>query len=341
MSVIHTGKAVAVLLSGICLIPVLSPAARLAAQPRIVVEPAASCAACAIRLERLAVLGGTEIPGALGVHSAVFAGLDGRYYVIDAEVASGEILVYDGSGRYQSSFGRLGQGPGEYRLPQAILARSPDTIQVMDSRLRRITTLTRDHQVVRTQALPLHFTDHALLQDGGLVVNGQVGTRDGIGFPLHRLDREMCVVRLFGTESAMELPGMGYRNVRKLAPAGGGGFWAAHLDRFVVERWDAAGNHVRDYVREADWFPPWQGMGTLARLAPPQIRVHAVQQDAAGRLWVLLHVPAHDWKPGAEPPPRTSTPLANNRERMSHSRGGMVGTVTGASGFCCARKGGW
>lgn len=76
--------------------------------------------------------------------------------------------------------------------------------------------------------------------------------------------------------------------------------------------WDADGNHIRDYMREADWFQPWRGMGTLARLAPPQSRVHAVQQDAAGRLWVLLHVAARDWRPGPEPPPRTSQPLANN-----------------------------
>lgn len=72
---------------------------------------------------------------------------------------SGEIAIHDGSrevrifdrtGTWLRSFGREGDGPGEYRGPGRMFRLQGDTIAIFDTRLRRLTLLDDHGQVLRT-----------------------------------------------------------------------------------------------------------------------------------------------------------------------------------------------
>ena len=257
-----------------------------------------SCESCTIELLRVATLGDTALPGGLSDEAGVWAGGDGRFYVIDVVVAPSRVLVYDSIGRYVTAFGRSGSGPGEYAVPVRVMSRGPDTIQVVALPRRLTTILTRDHSVARIERLPLDLMDHAILGDGTLVINGILRTREAIGYPLHRLGDSLEVLASFGTDDPRFDPtdaAQPWRSRRALAPAGGDRFWAAPPNRFSAELWDADGNRIRRLVRNVAWFQPWTN-GWAPWIAPPPPRLWSIRQDDAGILWVVVHVPDPNWR---------------------------------------------
>lgn len=76
---------------------------------------------------------------------------DGRYVVADG--AELRLSVYDAAGRLERTFGRAGEGPGEFRALSGLWHTAGDTIGVWDSRLQRITRLRADGTVVRTDPI--------------------------------------------------------------------------------------------------------------------------------------------------------------------------------------------
>ena len=72
---------------------------------------------------------------------------DGRIVVVN--VGSGELRLYDPNGSYLGSFGRDGEGPGEFRLPAAVLPFA-DSLLVWDTRLRRMSVFTTAGRFIRS-----------------------------------------------------------------------------------------------------------------------------------------------------------------------------------------------
>jgi len=60
---------------------------------------------------------------------------DGRLAVVNG--GSEEVRFFDREGRFLDSFGKGGDGPGEFRSPTRIHYLAPDTLRVWDQRLRR------------------------------------------------------------------------------------------------------------------------------------------------------------------------------------------------------------
>ena len=131
---------------------------------------------------------------------------------------TGTVLLFDGEGKLITSFGRDGDGPGEFRSIQSVLALPNDSLAVYDSRRKRLTVFTLKGTVGRTvdltefapfdggsriHRLPDGF---ALIGEAGLVARGEPGIhRDRA--PSFRLDLAADSVGSYG-----ELPGteMGY-----------------------------------------------------------------------------------------------------------------------------------
>jgi len=63
---------------------------------------------------------------------------------------SREIRVFDEDGSWVRSFGREGEGPGEYRGPGRMFRLRGDTLAIWDTRLRRLTVLDYQGAVLRT-----------------------------------------------------------------------------------------------------------------------------------------------------------------------------------------------
>lgn len=81
-----------------------------------------------------------------GISDAV-AFRDGRIAV--AEDQSREIRVFDADGRHLTTFGGLGEGPGEISGPPALAAAEPDTILVWDPFQARISWFSAEGTLVR------------------------------------------------------------------------------------------------------------------------------------------------------------------------------------------------
>jgi hypothetical protein len=79
--------------------------------------------------------------------AAVAVTSGGTIFVLDR--GDQTIKAYDPSGRFVRQFGREGEGPGEFREPNEMVA-VRDTLIVYDWRLRRLTVLTREGVVQRT-----------------------------------------------------------------------------------------------------------------------------------------------------------------------------------------------
>lgn len=77
-------------------------------------------------------------------------GPDGSVYVLDA--GNAVVRVYDASGRHVRSFGRSGEGPGEFRFPTR-LALADDELTIFDAPLRRATVFDHTGQLLETRTL--------------------------------------------------------------------------------------------------------------------------------------------------------------------------------------------
>lgn len=86
------------------------------------------------------------------------------------DFGAGSIYRVGPEGAVLDTWGRKGEGPGEYQALDAILLKG-DTVLVSDSRLRRITLLSSDGELLTTRPLPGAFLHQvsAILADGRLL----------------------------------------------------------------------------------------------------------------------------------------------------------------------------
>ena len=279
----------------------LVPAYRLDAQPAPQVIRNGSCADCRIVLEELFVLGGdSDGEGLVDVFSKLAPDSRGRLYM--APTANpGEILVYDTAGALVSRLGRRGKGPGEYEGIHLIVVGPGDTLHVVDRNLARRTVLSPDHEVVRTHPLPgSNIYDVVVNEDGSLLVQTMLMSRDAIGLPIQLVDPAGKVTRSFGStrpEYSRERP---WERYRALTSAGDGRVWSAYHHQYQIELWGPAGTLVRALRRDVPWFTPWE------TYEPPIPTLRSIRQDEEGLLWVLIPVPdpnaPEEVGPGSHPP---------------------------------------
>jgi hypothetical protein len=257
---------------------------------------------CPVVFERIATLGAnrdTIWPTAL---SSVVQGRSGQFYLGSTD-HPGTLIVYSAHGRFLGTFGRTGQGPGEYRQYLSLVRGPGDTISVVDAMQQRRTLIDSAGVAIRMHRIPPDLHDFAAVGKR-VFVQADVRTPTLVGFPVHELAPDGSILRSFAQVAVYRHPELD--GVRRISAAGDSGLWVAPRNRYEATYYDTAGKAVKTLRPEVDFFPPDGISGEPA--------VTDVWQDQ-GRLWVVIRVPDLEWRPDR---PRTEQPITLPSGVMKH-----------------------
>ncbi len=140
----------------------------------VVSDPYRSDAVCSVGAEPLLVVGDREDdPAHMFAHLAGATRLsDGSVAVVDE--TAGEVRLFDAAGEHIRSFGRFGEGPGEFSNPWFLWTLPGDTLWVGDYRPWRYHVFTSDGEWSRAvQVDPLYLNPS---QGGGVLATGALVT---------------------------------------------------------------------------------------------------------------------------------------------------------------------
>jgi len=218
----------------------------------------------------------------------------GRFYLTFPWRAEEETMVFRPDGRFLRRLGRVGEGPGESRRPNAVFVGTADSIYILDRVLARLTVFTPDFELARTATFPM-FLDVARLSSGGFAISVMGDTRTT--FKLRRLNAAIEPVNSFGTvESPCPPLVCGSTDPRVLSPGQHDDIWAVwRFFRYRVSHYRADGRED-DFVPKVPWYVPYDRPGNPAPDAPPNPILTAVGEDADGRIWVLGRTAQPDWR---------------------------------------------
>jgi hypothetical protein len=231
---------------------------------------------------RIARIGDREGPGVLPEWTGVLVDTRGNFLAFRAA----EVVRFDSGGRFDRSFGRPGKGNGEFSSIDAAVLMFGDTLHVLEPTTQRETIVSPELELVRVTPFPsIQLNRAAAGPEGSMVITGfgMPFTRTNQPLQTIHIVRNGSIVRSFGGDTGA--PG---NTVRVLTHAREGRFWTARLTRNMLELWDTSGAQLRTIERKASWFPRWSRVGGDPNPRPPMI--YAVQEDSAGRLWMIVNV---------------------------------------------------
>lgn len=290
------------------------------AQEIVPIRDADRCKTCEITLEHVVTLGDREGPGRVGPPTAeIVRDRQGNYYVAhgDGAIAASRVWVFSPTGQFLRTFGRKGDGPGEYRGIVALRFLPGDTLELYS--FERRTVLDPDLTVVRTSRLQISNGNRVFLPDGRSVVGKHLATPGRVGYPLQLVTDSGTIVRSFGAirpEYRRDEPFKLGRAI--MAGPDGGSVWSVGATTYLIELWDTSGTRRAAFQRDVDWFEPWgRDLPPRPNGPTPQPRVGLVTRDSVGRLWVSVLVAAEHWREGF-------TRDANGRFRVTPGNIGRI-----------------
>ena len=213
---------------------------------------------------------------------------DGRFISANAVGWAGVISVWDSSGEYLHSFGRVGEGPGEFsaRGMMSLYIDGRDRLHVRDGS-PRWSVFTPEHEFIRR--VPANVmggvTGTTVILDDGSAVNGM----QDFG--------QVRQFRLADSTGALQLafgPVSGEREYRwrNITYAGGDTFWAGPPDdgspEYLLEEWGIDGELRRTLRRSAAWWRSSEEDRTSTRV----FRLHIASN---GLLYVVVWRPTDEY----------------------------------------------
>lgn len=303
------------LIAGIGLVACLLGATISTAQERVQITSSSSCSGCTIRLTRVVRLGGPSDPSSLARTPTVARDSRGRF-IVGPTLDGAQLHVYDASGKFLTSVGRRGRGPGEFQRISLVTVSAGDTLHVFDAVNLRHTVLSSDFRTVRTSPLPGRVYAAFPLGRGTTLVQAPARSSDRFGLPLHLINPDGRVVRSYGSLQKTYEPGDVDAEFRPVAQASTAMTWVGHVGRYELGLWDTNGRLVRTLVRGASWFRPREKGSRNDPNARPGHWIADLHEDAGRMLWVVVGTADRSWQP-----PRDRTdgerPLPTVREAGS------------------------
>ena len=219
---------------------------------------------------------------------------NGRYITANAPGWTGVISLWDSRGRYLSSFGRTGRGPGEFtvRGMMNLFVDGQDNMHVMDGGFIWSVFSPAQEFLRRNSAYSITgLWVYTVMFDDGTILTSE-STRDRSHY-FRVVDTTGAVTRTF---EAVEGGGPEW-GWRPISYAGGDTFWAGPpiegSDAYVLEEWGTDGRLRRTIRRDAPWFR-WHGYGEIS---PGVSQLHVTRD---GLLYVLVRRPTDEYRTAFE-----------------------------------------
>lgn len=267
----------------------------LAGQAPVRIASSPRCSSCAIRLRPVATVGGAQDRVLLSLFSTLTWASWGEYYA--APMAEpGLVAVYDRTGKQVGSLGRQGSGPGEFHAIQGIVPTARGGVLVNDG--PRITLVDRSGRPRHSAQLRagVGALNIEALPDSRFVLNNF----RALAVPrLLLFDTGLKEVRPLGRALSQTVPDRDALTMVLAAGDSGTIIALQALYSYVVEVWDTAGILKRTFVRDAEWFRPYNLAERLRRgpRSPPLPSINSAYCDGAELLWVTGVVADPNWKP--------------------------------------------
>lgn len=237
----------------------------------------------------------------------------GNFYTSIAR-SSAPIAVWNPDGSFNRTFGRAGEGPGEFRkslMEPLVFVDRKDGVYVRHE-AARWTVFTSDSAVVWQHQLDAQQDGavySAVLGDGGLVASGAPVGSESHFTVLRSGD---SVARKFATVPPELRTEQIVHVSRSVVRGSDTTFWAGPNSvaghGYRLEQWSASGNLLTTIQRRAEWFDETVVIDTAG---PPPSTVQPRNVDQHGLLLTMSWVPNDEfWKiPGAKDmPPSDSGP---------------------------------
>jgi hypothetical protein len=219
-------------------------------------------------------------------------------------------LVLDQRGLRHSVVGRIGDGPGELRLPRGIFAKG-DSLAFSDSWRPNLELFDPQLRFVRTIPMPMTDLSQALFMRGDTVVGvGAVATEESFGLPFHVYAPNGRWVRSFGDANRNVDHDFMVRNRRVVASGTDSTFWSARYDSLVFEEWHISGGLVRSVRPSIPWLIPLEQDDPGLGQGPASAQIIDFRVTSPNRLLALFMRP----RPGRAPVARKAMPAGPGRE---------------------------
>ncbi len=235
------------------------------------------------------------MPGGLGALERL---ADGRFAA--SFWGPAPIYLFGADGVFESTIGREGSGPGEFRGVGNGLFADGSTLYAFDLRNGRLSVIDADDGgVLRSALLHANVLNATFPSGDSIVIAGRQAVSDQPGYPLHILDRGGNWLLSFGSAEPYQEQGDGWPLQRYLASAGDGTFWAAPMRELVVEQWTIEGKRLRAYAGQRERFDPGE-YGNYTEAGRPTSRLYGISIGSDGVLWMLYSMASVDWESNAE-----------------------------------------
>ncbi len=266
------------------------------AHAQTLIPDAQSCRSCSIASTIIATLGASEGPGALSSISGVSVDSKGRYWLF----GQGRMpSVFGPRGDYIADVGKKGNGPGELMDPYTFWQLPGDSVAVFQAG-GKVSIFDASLQFKRSLVVPFMEVFAAAIANWPrrVIINGQLRTARGIGWPLHTLDLASSTPRViasFGPGDGSVSPISGYFHTRNhvIPPDSSDTFWAVASSIYRITQWHAVSNaRLLTLERRPRWFAKLSNGLPGGPDKPPSPKIQGASKDEFGMLWVFALVPS-------------------------------------------------
>jgi len=281
---------------------VFSLASTVSAQSKVIDIPSEpTCSKCRILMQPVVEIGkgGDELGSFSYWPSNISRDSRGRYYFALPFAEETAPAVYDANGKYLTTIGGVGEGPGEFRMPMHILIAPGDTIHVFDRTLARHTVVSPSYEYVRSNRIPRRHRTAAILKNGIIALNASVPDAGRIGKYIHLFDPEGAYLGAFTDSIEIHNPATSSTNWQWVLSRSSQGnrFWATRLAfRYQIRLWDDHGRLLKTLQPAAAWYKPYERVIAPAPDRLPISTIYGSWEDESGYLWVIGDVASPNWR---------------------------------------------